>query len=380
MIEATVLIICIIMALFSLAIIIRCLLAQRRIQWLSPSSANLHRTEKISVIIPARDEERDITSCLRSVLSQEGVDLEVIVVNDHSTDRTGAIIDDIARTDSRVRVFHNPPLIPGWLGKCNAMQFGAASATGEYLLFSDADIIHRPHCFSTVLNLLELDGYDFISLFPHFDNFTFWENVNLPIYLFGIAKILAEPGPEDPGNPKALATGALMLVRKRTFKEVRGFHEVKGEMLDDVGLARVLKSRGFRVGYRLAPKCARARLFKTNHEAFWGTTKNILVAVEGHIWLALPLLIIGILQNCVPFCAMAIGILRANAPLLITGVLTYVIQYMGLFSVYRIISFHPIKALFFPLSAVVGTCCIIRALIYQSRGVIFWRGRAIKVK
>jgi GT2 family glycosyltransferase len=275
---------------------------------------------------------------------------------------------------------HDPPLNAGWLGKCNAMQFGAASAAGEYLLFSDADIIHAPNCFSTVIGLMEKGGYDFISLFPHLDNISFWENVNMPIYLFGIAKVMAEPGSEDPGNPNALASGALMLVKKRVFQEIGGFAHVKGEMLDDVSLARLLKRHGFRVGYRLAPACSRVRLFKNNHEAFWGTTKNILVAVEGHLWLAAPLLIIGILLNAGPLLAMTLGAFRSHALLLTAGILTYITLYLGFFATIRLISFRPIKALFFPLSAIVGACCIIRALVYHSRGAVFWRGREIMVK
>jgi cellulose synthase/poly-beta-1,6-N-acetylglucosamine synthase-like glycosyltransferase len=99
--------------IYWLAITLKSVLAQKRIHWLSPSFAPVHEKKIISVIIPARNEEQDIASSLCSVLNQEGVDLEVIVVNDHSTDRTGEIVDDIARSDSRMKVLHNPPLIQG---------------------------------------------------------------------------------------------------------------------------------------------------------------------------------------------------------------------------------------------------------------------------
>ena len=81
---------------------------------------------------------------LRSVLAQQDVELEVIVVNDHSSDRTGPIADSFAAADGRVKVIHDPELPPGWLGKCNAMQKAAAVAAGDVLLFTDADIVHAP--------------------------------------------------------------------------------------------------------------------------------------------------------------------------------------------------------------------------------------------
>ena len=378
--EYTVLIISGIVTIFWLAVTFMCVLAQKRIRWLSPSSDPVHATQTISVIIPARDEEQDIAISLHSVLNQEGVDLEVIVVNDHSTDHTGKIVDDIARSDSRVKVLHDPALTQGWLGKCNAMQKGAEVATGAYLLFTDADILHMPGCFATVKNLMQEEAYDFISLLPFLENHSFWENVNMPIYFFGVAKLLATPGLEDPDSPNALASGALMLISARVFRDIGGFHGVKGEMLDDVGLARLLKKQRYRVGFRIAPECLRVRLFKNSHDAFWGTTKNILVAVEGHPWLAVPLLILGVLQNWTPLFAVTLGVLNSNGLLLLVGVTTYGIQYFSFFSVQRLTGFHPLKLLFFPLAAIVAACCILRALSYHFKGEIYWRGREIKVR
>ncbi len=136
--EQTLVVICGIVALFGVVMTLLCVLAQRRIQWLTPDATPIQTAETLSVVIPARNEEADLAAALRSVLAQEGVELEVTVVNDHSTDRTGEIADAIARADPRVRVLHDPPLPPEWLGKCNAMQQGAAVATGDYLLFADA--------------------------------------------------------------------------------------------------------------------------------------------------------------------------------------------------------------------------------------------------
>ena len=378
--EYSIVIICGLVTLFGLGITVRCVLAQKRIHWLAPSPEPVHHNGKISVIIPARNEESDIAPALRSVLNQQGVELEVVVIDDHSTDRTGELVDDIARSDTRVTVLHEPPLKTGWLGKCNAMQHGAVGATGDYLLFTDADIVHAPGCFATVLNEMQQNTYDFISLFPRCDNQSFWENVNIPIYFFGVAKLLATPGLEDPDSAQAVASGALMLIKTQVFYDIEGFQGVKGEMFDDVGLARLLKSKQYRIGYRLAPECVRVRLFKNNRDAFWGNTKNILTAVEDHVWLAVPLMLVAILQYWTPVLAVMLGALMPNPLLLLVGLGTYGIQYVSFFTVRRILRFCPLKLLFFPLVAIVGTCCIGRPLYYHTKGAISWRGRTIKVK
>lgn len=378
--EWTVLTVCGIVTLYWAAITLKCVLAQKHIHWLSLSLISAPKKRKISVIVPARNEEQDIASSLHSILNQKNVDLEIIVVNDHSDDRTGEIVDDLARSDARLKVLHNPPLKKGWLGKCNAMQYGAEEASGDYLLFSDADILHEPGCFVKVIGVMQKEGYDFISLFPLFVNDSFWENVNIPIYFFGIAKLLAIRGLEEPDSTNAAASGALMLINAKVFPVIGGFQDVKDEMLDDIGLARLLKRKGYRVGYRLAPECLQVRLFKTNLDAFWGNTKNILVAVEGHVWLAIPLLILGFIQNWTPLLAVVLGILKANSLLLLVGMFAYVFQYFSFFTIRRLMRFRPLKLLFFPLAAVVAACCIMRALVSHTKGSILWRGREIKVK
>lgn len=265
-----------------------------------------------------------------------------------------------------------------WQVQCHAVR--AVEATGDYLLFTDADILHTPGCFAIVINVMQEEAYDFISLLPLLENRSFWENVNIPIYFFGIAKLLATSGLEDPDSRNAVASGALMLINTQVFRDIGGFQGVKSEMLDDVGLARLLKTQNYRVGYRLAPECLQVRLFKNNRDAFWGTTKNILVAVEGHSWLAIPLIILGVLQNWTPLFAVALGVLNPNGLLLLVGVTTHGVQYLSFFSVRRLLRFRPRKLLFFPLVAIVATCCILRALVSHAKGVISWRGREIKVR
>jgi glycosyltransferase involved in cell wall biosynthesis len=338
------------------------------------------RGVRLSVIIPARDEEADLRESLRSVLDQADVDLEVIVVNDHSRDQTGSIAESMARSDPRVRALHDPELPPGWLGKCNAMQRAAALASGDVLLFSDADIMHNPRCFVTALAELEQRHLDFLSLFPRMQFVTLSENIILPALVGGMA-LFATPGIEDPKSSDALAAGAFLMVRARVFRALGGFESIKHEMLDDVALAKLVKKNGYRVGFRIAPELLSVRLYKDNRHAFWGMTKNILTALNGRFWIAPAVILVTILVFWTPpYCAIT-GAWEGNLALVAAATATYALQFASIWSARRLFQFHPGKALLFPLVWIPTICCLVRALyLYALRGAVEWRGRTVRVR
>ena len=329
------------------------------------------------MIIPARNEEQDLAAAVTSVLDQREVELEVIVVNDHSSDRTGAIADSLAATDSRVKVIHDPDLPQGWLGKCNAMQTASSLATGDMLLFSDADIVHARDCFVTALAEMDRRDLDFLSLFPLMRCVSVCENIILPSLVGGIA-MFATPGIEDPRSPDALAAGAFLMVRASGFHALGGFESIKHEMLDDVALAKLFKRNGWRVGFYAAPDLLSVRLYKDNRHAFWGMTKNILEGLAGRLWLAPAVILLPVLVFWTPvFCAVE-GLFEGNGWLLAAGVGTYTLQLAMLWSGRSLFQFHPGKALLFPLVAVPNAFCMVRALyLYSLKGAIEWRGRTL---
>jgi len=356
-------------------------LAVGQVGVLAPAADDPSPKPRISVVIPARDEEQDLETGLRSVLAQQGVELEVIVVDDHSTDRTGAIADRIAAADPRVRVLHAPPLPPGWLGKANAMQQGAALAHGEFLLFTDADIVHQPRCFASAVQLLRERAADLVSALPRLLVRTFWENVIVPMYVAGFAQY-GSAAIDDPASPDAIASGGLMLMRKQVFDALGGMSEVRGEMFDDVGLARLLKRHGKRVVFRLSPQLLQVQAFKTNRQAFWGTTKNVMMIGNGRPALALAAVLLAAVMLWTPWLTVIAGAGAADPLPAGAGLATYLVQYALLLrGGRRLMQARWGALLFFPLVVVVVTCCTLRALYYRSiKGAVLWRGRAIKVR
>ncbi len=374
------LILCIFSALISLVVAVQFLAAFRRAAWRSPPIAGPDRNVRVAVIIPARNEQSDIAQTLQSVLKQEDVDLEVVVVNDHSTDQTGAIADRAADADWRVNVLHDPDLSPGWLGKCNAMQKGAALCSCDVLLFMDADITHHRRCFVTALAEMQRHELDLLSLFPRMRCISLWENAILPSLIGGVA-MFATPEIENPDSADALAAGAFLMVNARVFHALGGFETIKHEMLDDVALAKLFKRNGRRVGFRLAPDFLSVRLYKSNHHAFWGMTKNILEGLGGRFWLAPAVILLPIFVFWTPpYCALA-GAFEGDLLLVAVAAGTYALQYASIWFARRLFEIQPAKALFFPLVAIPVFCCMARALyLYTMHGAVEWRGRKIRVR
>jgi glycosyltransferase involved in cell wall biosynthesis len=367
-------------AFVSIVIAIQFRAVLRRVSWSPVRTGDPVPKGRLSVIIPARNEAEDLGAALRSVLDQAAVGMEVLVVDDHSTDQTGAIANSIARDDPRVKVIHNPDLPAGWLGKANAMQQAAALASGDYLLFTDADVRHDPRCFATALTELERAGLDFLSLFPEMQCVSFWENVILPALVGGLVQ-LATPRIEDQRSPDALAAGAFLLVRSDAFRAIGGFEAIRDEMLDDVALARLLKQNGYRVGFRAAPQLSQVRLFKGNRHAFWGLTKNILAGFGNRIWVTPIAMFLPVLVFWVPILSALVGLAERDVLLTTLGALTYGIQYAIIWLGRSLFRFHAGKALGFPLVAIVVVCCTIRAIYYYTaRGAVQWRGRTIRVR
>jgi chlorobactene glucosyltransferase len=335
---------------------------------------------RLSVIIPARNEEQDLAKALQSVLQQQEVELEVIVVNDHSSDRTGAIADDLERSESRLKVLHNPALPPGWLGKCNAMQHAASLASADVLLFTDADIMHHPRCFVTALAEMEQRNLDFLSLFPRMQFVSLCENIILPTLIGGMT-LYATPGIEDPDSPDALAAGAFLMVRTRVFRDLGGFEAIKHQMLDDLELAKLIKRHGYRVGFHAAPEFLSVRLYKDNRHAFWGMTKNVLEGLNGRFWLAPAVMLLPVLVYWTPLFCAAAGAWEGDFLLVSVAAATYALQYATIWPGRRLFQFHPAKALLFPLVVIPVIVCMVRALyLYLFQGAVEWRGRTVAVR
>jgi chlorobactene glucosyltransferase len=240
----------------------------------------------LSIVVPARDEERSIERCVRSLLAQRWLDLEVIVVDDRSTDATPQILERLAREDERLRVVHGTDLPDGWIGKPWALAQGVRLARGEWLLFTDADSQHDPAGAASALWFATHAGADALSIATRQELETFWERAALPAIL---GMILFVSGPlgavNDPAKPtKAIANGQYILVSRRAYDALGGHAALRGEIVEDVAFAKRLKADG-RFRYLLAggDRLASVRMYHSLPEIWAGFTKNVYVGAEGNL-------------------------------------------------------------------------------------------------
>jgi chlorobactene glucosyltransferase len=241
---------------------------------------------QLSIVVPARNEERSIERCIRSLLAQRWVELEVIVVDDRSSDGTLRILEGLARSDSRLRVVRGEELPAGWIGKPWALAQGAECARGDWLLFTDADSEHAPAGAASALWLATRGGVDALSIATAQQLVTFWERATLPSIL---GMILFVTGPlgavNDPAQPKkAVANGQYILVSRPAYDALGGHAALRGEIVEDVAFARRLKADG-RFRYLLAggDRIASVRMYHSLAEIWSGFTKNVFIGADGNV-------------------------------------------------------------------------------------------------
>lgn len=206
---------------------------------------------RLAVIVAARDEEAMIGTAARSLLAQDYPALEVIAVDDRSGDRTGAILDDLAREDGRLRVVHVDDLPAGWLGKTNALQRGAEAADARWLLFTDGDVIFAPGALRRAISLAEREGLDHLVAGPDMLVETVGERLFFALFMLLFA-FKAPIGRIDRPRSKAhIGVGAFNLVRASTFAAIGGLRRVALSIDDDMRLAQAIKFAGYRNAFAI---------------------------------------------------------------------------------------------------------------------------------
>jgi glycosyltransferase involved in cell wall biosynthesis len=204
---------------------------------------------RVSIIVPARNEAVDIENCLTSLLKLDYQNYEIIAVDDRSTDGTGEIIDRIAAgpaQQGRLKVIHVAELPPRWMGKAHAMWSAAQQATGDWLLFTDADVTFRADSLRRVMAYAEAEHSDHVVLFPQMVMKQPGERMMVAffqtLFVFGHRPWKTA----DPKAPDHMGVGAFNLIRRSAYEAVGTYERLRLEVLDDMKLGKVVKNAGFR--------------------------------------------------------------------------------------------------------------------------------------
>jgi glycosyltransferase involved in cell wall biosynthesis len=300
----------------------------------------------VSVIVPARNEEACLGRCLESLVSQAGIPFEIIVVDDASTDQTGQIARSFAGSEAASRreskaeaspprgmtcgdnkgtvqicahraeqrptvtVISAPPLPENWTGKNNAMSAGAKMAKGKWLLFTDADTFHKPGSLAGALAEGEREGAALLSYSPEQEVQMFSERAVMPVIFAELAARYPPAKVRDPKSPIAAANGQYLMILRDAYEAVGGHTRIASDLLEDVALARLVKSSGGKIWFRYGGDAVRTRMYRSWPQMKEGWTKNLATLFPQPVLYSLMLL--GIWAFSLVALGLAVNGLAAN--------------------------------------------------------------------
>ena len=337
----------------------------------------------VSVIVPARDERRNIRGCVESILAGHYTNLDVVVVDDRSSDGTGDVVRALARADARLTLVENPALPEGWFGKPWACATGSRAARGDILCFTDADARHGLDLVARAVNAMKSRDLDMMSVAGRQELGTFWERIVQPHVFWMLATRYG--GTETVNRSRRaedkIANGQCIFVRRAAYDSIGGHDAVHDQVAEDVALAQRLFAAGKRTELILGHNELTTRMYTSLGEIMAGWRKNVFAGGrEAMPWgrfgqMIFPaLLLLPALLTLLPLVALA-GAFAVAAPhwLLLAALIALAAQATAWAAVYRWMGAPVGYALLFPLGAVVFAVIAIQAIARGSR--VEWKGR-----
>ena len=248
---------------------------------------------RVSIIVPACNEEETIETAMLSLVQQDYGPFEIVVINDRSTDRTGAILEKLAAQYPRIRLLEVTELPPGWLGKNHALHYGARAAGGDYLLFTDADVLLEKTTVARAMTIMVAERLDHLSLI--FKNIAAGSLLNAMIQDAGAALFfLFKPwAARNPRSRYFMGVGAFNLVKKDVYRRIGGHESIRMHPIDDIMLGKVIKQHGFRQDCLAGYDFVTVRWYETAGMMIDGLMKNVFALYNFRVtWVLAGIVII----------------------------------------------------------------------------------------
>lgn len=269
---------------------------------LLPVAYSLSSSPKVTIIVPSRNEEKNILNCLTHLTRQNYSNFEILVINDRSTDHTGEIVSEFSKKSPiPIKMITIEKLPAGWTGKNYGMFTGSRAAQGEWILFTDADTTHKPESLSTALMCAVQNKIDFLTLAPETESRSFWEKTVQPLAVGSLALWFQSDKVNDPKSKIILANGQFILVKKEAYENVGGNESVKTEVVEDVELARKFRERGFVMQFLNGTKLYATRMYATLKEIKTGWTRIFTYLFNKNIPTILHKLFLFLFFSSLPF-------------------------------------------------------------------------------
>jgi chlorobactene glucosyltransferase len=334
----------------------------------------------VSILVPARNEEHNIEACVRSLLKQNYPNFEVVVLDDHSEDHTGAILARLASKDGHLRVLKGKPLPEGWLGKHWACQQLSEAARGELLLFTDADTRHHPGTLSHSVAALLQEDADLVTAFPRQEVHTWGEKLVVPNMAWGIFSYIPVRLAQQLHSPMLTMTiGQFMLFRRTTFQAIGGFEAVRDNIVDDVALGRLIADQGYEWRLLNGTRFVSCRMYRNFWQAVNGFGKSMFAVFDYRIlpyivtWLVV---VMGFLEPVLALFAQAAGAVF-SARLSLFAWLSVLELLAFLTIAFKRLRFPLYLVPFFPLSVFLFVLMALRSMVLTLTGHATWKDREL---
>lgn len=281
--------------------------------------------QKISVIVPARNEEAQIRNGLTTLLQSTGVDLEIIAVDDRSTDSTGRIMDEIAATDARLKVMHITELPEGWLGKNHAMHVASEKASGELLLFTDGDIIYEPQAIEIAVRHFDRKKLQHLCLLPRMVPGSILENAVVAFFGLAFAVGMQLHLIKTRWPLSYAGVGAFNLVDAQFYRSIGGHNSIAMDILDDVKLGKLIKKNGGAIDFQMAQKLLSVRWQPSLWGVVTGLEKNGFASLNYSIRQLLIVTFVFLLTMVFPYVSPLVLSLQNASGFVATAILWHVL-------------------------------------------------------
>jgi chlorobactene glucosyltransferase len=342
----------------------------------------LEKNPLVSILIPARNEEKNIGRCLNSLIRQDYANIEILVLDDNSNDRTLHIVQRFCKKDSRIRLYHGKPLAKGWLGKSYACQQLSEYARGEFLLFVDADTLHFGDSVSSSLACLIKFRLDALSVFAKQIMVTIHERMMVPAGNFMIMGFLPLSLIRKTRSPLfCTAIGQFMLFKKDVYQAIGGHGSVKSEILEDVLIAKQVKRCGYRFMIFDGRNNLYCRMYHNFREVVQGYTKVLFSAFDYRLAMISIAFISVAAIHLAPFIMLSLALLF-SWPQAVTNVIFLQVIMVMLTKIILAIRFRmrAIDVILHPLSVIYLLSIAVNSVFqYRYNIGVCWKGRTYNV-
>ena len=330
--------------------------------------------EYTSAIVPARNEEASIAACVDALRQQPEV-LEIIVVNDQSSDGTAEIVRGRMQCDPRIKLLETSEVPPGWVGKNNAAALGESMATQAWLLFVDADAEVLPGGCAKAIAIANEANAGLVSFSPEQITANWYEKALIPFIYCRLARRFSYDAVNDPKSRVAAANGQFLMLHRSVYDAIGGHASVAGEVLEDVALAKRVKAAGYAMRFGPGAGLVRARMYRSFGAMWEGWKKNLYGLMGGT-----PATFYRELRTIFPWIPLLLIVFGFWYPLAIfAGVLLLLVRQLQ-YGADLVRNQYPFRLIIYYVPAVLLYAGVLVASYRgHARGKLAWKGREVAV-